>query len=137
MSFQSQPNISSFFKQLTPQEREARFAAADQKVRADGSTKRPLVPPIPAAPAPAKKRGRPPCSGKQKVSLVQPQKFQQHARQPSAARATASALVLTDAASDGSDLADDEHVAVAPNKPAATSNPKAAAPAKKKVVHKE
>jgi hypothetical protein len=53
MFFQSQPSISSFFRQLTPQEREARSAAADQKARAKGSAKRPLVAPIPAAPAPA------------------------------------------------------------------------------------
>jgi len=72
MSFQSQPSISSFFRQLTPQEREARFAAADQKARAEGSVKRPLVAPIPAALALAKRRGRPLGSGKQKVSLVQP-----------------------------------------------------------------
>jgi hypothetical protein len=84
MSFQSQPIISNFFRQLTPQEREAkreaRSIAADQKARAEGSAKRPLVAPISAAPAPAKRRGRPPGSGKQKVSLVQPQQFQQHAR---------------------------------------------------------
>jgi hypothetical protein len=137
MSFQSQPSISSFFRQLTPQEREARSATTDQKARAEGSAKRPLVAPIPAAPAPAKRRGQPPGSGKQNVSLVQPQQFQQHARQPSAARATASAIVPTDAASDGSDSADDEPIAAAPSKPAATSNPKAAAPAKKKAVHND
>jgi hypothetical protein len=68
---------------------------------------------------------------------VQPQQFQQHARQPSAAGATTSAAVPTDAASDGSDSADNEPVAAAPNKPAATSNPKATAPAKKKAVHKD
>ncbi|CAN5969388.1 unnamed protein product [Sphagnum jensenii] len=66
-----------------------------------------------------------------------PQQFQQHARQPSAAGATASAAVPTDAASDGSDSADDEPIAAGPSKPAATSNPKAAAPAKKKAVHKD
>jgi len=53
MSFQSQPSISSFFRQLTPQEREARSAIADhkadQKARAEGSAKRPLVAPIPTA----------------------------------------------------------------------------------------
>jgi hypothetical protein len=53
MSFQSQPSISSFFRQLTPQEREARSATADQKARAEGSAKRPLVAPITTAPAPA------------------------------------------------------------------------------------
>jgi hypothetical protein len=131
MSFQSQPNISSFFRQLTPQEREAKSAAADQKARAEGSAKRPLVAPIPTAPALAKRRGRPPGSGKQKVSLVQPQQFQQHAKQPSVAGATASAAIPTDAASDGSDSANDEPVA------AATSNPKTTAPAKKKAVHKD
>jgi len=72
MSFQSQPSISSFFRQLTPQEREARSAAADWKARAEGSVKRPLVAPISAAPAPAKRQGWLPGSGKQKVSLVQP-----------------------------------------------------------------
>ncbi len=137
MSFQSQPSISSFFKQLTPQEREARSAAADQKARVEGSAKRPLVAPIPTAPTLAKRRGRLPGLGKQKVSLVQPQHFQQHARQSSAAGATTSATVPTDAASDGSDLANNELVAAAPSKLAATSNPKAAAPAKKKAVHKD
>jgi hypothetical protein len=137
MSFQSQPSISSFFRQLTPQEREARSVAADQKARAEGSAKRPLVAPIPAAPALAKRRGRPPGSGKQKVSLVQPHQFQQHARQPSAAGATTSAAVPIDVALDGSDSADDEPVDAAPSKPTATSNPKAAAPAKKKAVHKD
>jgi hypothetical protein len=68
---------------------------------------------------------------------VQPQQFQQHARQPSAAGATTSAAIPTDAASDGSDSADDEPIVVAPSKPTATSNPKAAAPAKKKAVHKD
>ncbi len=58
MSFQSQPIISSFFRQLTPQEREAGSATADQKARAEGSAKRPLVTPISAAPASAKRRGR-------------------------------------------------------------------------------
>jgi hypothetical protein len=53
MSFQSQPNISSFFRQLTPQEREARSAAANQKAREEGFAKRPLVAPILAALAPA------------------------------------------------------------------------------------
>ncbi len=47
MSFQSQPSINSFFRQLIPQEREARSVAADQKARAEGSAKRPLVAPIP------------------------------------------------------------------------------------------
>ncbi len=73
MSFQSQPSISSFFRQLTPQEKEARSVAADQKARVEGSAKRLLVAPIPAAPALAKRRGWPPGSGKQKVSLVQRQ----------------------------------------------------------------
>jgi hypothetical protein len=68
---------------------------------------------------------------------VQPQQFQQHARQPSVAGATASAAVPTDAASDGSDSANDEPIAAAPSKLAATSNPKVAAPAKKKAVHKD
>jgi len=137
MSLQSQPSISSFFRQLTPQEKEARSAAADQKVRAEGSAKRPLVVPIPAAPTPAKRRGRPRGSDKQKVSLVQPQQFQQHARQPSAVGATASTTVPTNAASDGSDSADNERVVATPSKPTATSNPKATAPAKKKAVHKD
>jgi hypothetical protein len=68
---------------------------------------------------------------------VQPQQFQQHARQPSIAGATTSAAVPTNAASDGSDSADDEPVAIAPSKPVATNNPKAAAPAKKKAMHKD
>jgi hypothetical protein len=68
---------------------------------------------------------------------VQPQQFQQHARQPSATGAIASTVIPIDAASDGSDSANDEPVAVDPNKPATTSNPKAAAPAKKKAVHKD
>jgi hypothetical protein len=68
---------------------------------------------------------------------VQPQQFQQHARQPLAAGATTSAAVPTDAASDGLDSADDEPVAAAPSKPTATNNPKAATPAKKKAVHKD
>jgi hypothetical protein len=69
--------------------------------------------------------------------LVQPQQFQQHARQPSAAGATASAAIPTDAASDGSDSADDKPVVAAPSKPTTTINPKAAAPSKKKAVHKD
>jgi hypothetical protein len=64
MSFQSQPSISSFFRQLTPQEKEARSTAADQKARAKGSAKRPLVAPIPATPTPAKRQGQLPGSGK-------------------------------------------------------------------------
>jgi hypothetical protein len=46
MSFQSQPNISSFFRQLTPQEREAKSAAADQKARAEGSAKNVITTPF-------------------------------------------------------------------------------------------
>jgi hypothetical protein len=68
---------------------------------------------------------------------VQPQQFQQHVRQPSAAGATTSAAVPTNAASNGLDSVDNEPVAAAPSKPAATSNPKAAALAKKKAVHKD
>jgi hypothetical protein len=47
------------------------------------------------------------------------------------------AAVPIDAALDGSDSADDEPVAAAPSKPAATNNPKVAALAKKKAVHKD
>ncbi len=56
---------------------------------------------------------------------------------PSVAGAITLAAVPIDAFSDGSDSADDEPIAAAPNKPAATSNPKAPAPAKKKAVHKD
>jgi len=37
MSFQTQPSISSFFRQLSPQEREARSVATDQKTRAQAT----------------------------------------------------------------------------------------------------